>query len=374
MTWTETTLGELVTLQRGFDLPSKSRIPGSVPVLSAGKKIASHNQAKVTGPGFVIGRSSNLGIPKWSDTDFWPLNTTLFAKDFKGNNPRWLFYLFQTIDLTGFNSGTAQASLNRNYISGFSVTAPSRSEQDRIVGVLGSLDDKTAANTKVISASRKMIQTVAETVSNTVSLDELAVRNKKSINPAKLDDPFVMHYSIPSFDSGAPMMEPTDSIKSNKMHVERAAVLVSKLNPDTPRVWSVPAPATEALSLASTEFIVLEPSEITQSQLYAATLHPQFHRQLASLVGGTSKSHQRVKPEDMLNCIVPDVRVFTDAQIELLETLAKIEVRLTYENLSLAKTRDELLPLLMNGKITVREAAQEATAAGAEILGEENEA
>ena len=76
----------------------------------------------------------------------------------------------------------------------------------------------------------------------------------------------------------------------------------------------------------------------------------------------------------MLNCIVPDVRVFTDAQIELLETLAKIEVRLTYENLSLAKTRDELLPLLMNGKITVREAAQEATAAGAEILGEENEA
>lgn len=239
---------------------------------------------------------------------------------------------------------------------------------------MGSLDDKIAANQEVISLSRKMIQTAAETASNTVSLDELAVRNKKSINPTKLGHAFVKHYSIPSFDSGAPIMEAADSIKSNKMHVERASVLVSKLNPDTPRVWSVPAPAAEALSLASTEFIVLEPSDITQSQLYAATLHPQLHRQLASLVGGTSKSHQRVKPEDMLKCVVPDVRDLTDTQVALLETLAKTEIQAANENLTLANTRDELLPLLMNGKITVREAKQEATTAGAEIPGKENKA
>ncbi|MCT1555834.1 hypothetical protein M3E75_07710, partial [Corynebacterium sanguinis] len=98
MTWTETTLADLITLQRGYDLPSKNRVPGPVPVLSAGEKISYHNEAKVAGPGFVIGRSTNLGIPRWSDEDFWPLNTTLFAKDFKGNNPRWLFYLFQILD------------------------------------------------------------------------------------------------------------------------------------------------------------------------------------------------------------------------------------------------------------------------------------
>lgn len=94
MAWIETTLGDLVTLQRGFDLPNKDRIPGEVPVLSAGEKLSNHNEAKVSGPGFVIGRSSNLGVPRWSDEDFWPLNTTLFAKDFKGNNPRWLFVSF----------------------------------------------------------------------------------------------------------------------------------------------------------------------------------------------------------------------------------------------------------------------------------------
>lgn len=253
------------------------------------------------------------------------------------------------------------------------VRIPNLENQRAISSVLGSLDDKIAANQRAASLSRQMVESIADTTNNYVSLGELAVRNKRTINPAKLGSNLVMHYSIPRFDSGSPTLEPADSIKSNKNHVERASVLVSKLNPETPRVWSIPAPSKEPFSLASTEFIVLEPSGINQSQLYAATLHSNFHHQLASLVGGTSKSHQRVKPEEMLGCVVPDVRTLTDGQIELLETLVQIETKAIQEAETLAKTRDELLPLLMSGKITVREASQEAAAAGAQIPSEENE-
>ncbi|WP_311488289.1 restriction endonuclease subunit S [uncultured Corynebacterium sp.] len=255
----------------------------------------------------------------------------------------------------------------------YPIALPELGKQRAIADLLGSLDDKIAANQRAASLSRQMVESIAETTNNYVSLGELAVRNKRTINPAKLGSNLVMHYSIPRFDSGSPALEPADSIKSNKNHVERASVLVSKLNPETPRVWSIPAPSKEPFSLASTEFIVLEPSGINQSQLYAATLHSNFHHQLASLVGGTSKSHQRVKPEEMLGCVVPDVRTLTDGQIELLETLVQIETQAIQEAETLAKTRDELLPLLMNGKITVREAGQEAAAAGAQIPSKENE-
>lgn len=209
---------------------------------------------------------------------------------------------------------------------------------------------------------------------NRVSLNEFAVRNTRSVNPTNLGDSFAVHYSIPSFDSGYPTVDPAYSIKSNKMHVERPSVLVSKLNPRTPRVWSVPAPKQQPMTLASTEFVVLEPVDITQSQLYAATLNASFHRQLASLVGGTSNSHQRVKPEVMLECVVPDVRSLSGGQITLLETLVQTKEQAIQENIALAKTRDELLPLLMNGKISVREAEQETTSAGADIPSEEIEA
>lgn len=293
-------------------------------------------------------------------------------------NSRWLQYWLaqprvKSHLLVLASSGASRPALTKGMLSALKISLPTLAQQDKVASVLGSLDDKIAANQRAASLSRQMVESIAETTNNYVSLGELAVRNKRTSNPAKLGSNLVMHYSIPRFDSGSPALEPADSIKSNKNHVERASVLVSKLNPETPRVWSIPAPSKEPFSLASTEFIVLEPSGINQSQLYAATLHSNFHHQLASLVGGTSKSHQRVKPEEMLGCVVPDVRTLTDGQIELLETLVQIETKAIQEAETLAKTRDELLPLLMSGKITVREASQEAAAAGAQIPSEENE-
>jgi type I restriction enzyme S subunit len=74
--------------------------------------------------------------------DYWPHNTCLYVTDFLGNHPRFAYYLLQTLDLAGYNSGSAQPSLNRNYIYGMPLLIPSRSEQERIVEVLQSFDDR----------------------------------------------------------------------------------------------------------------------------------------------------------------------------------------------------------------------------------------
>lgn len=154
--WRDTTLGDFVTLQRGFDLPSQRRRPGPHAVLGSNGPVGTHDEAPVRGPGMVIGRAANLGRPTWSEKDFWPLNTTLFVKDYRGNDPRFTYYLFHGLDLAGYDSGSVQPMLNRNYITGVQITVPPPSEQRAIAGVLGALDDKVALNARLVARSRDL--------------------------------------------------------------------------------------------------------------------------------------------------------------------------------------------------------------------------
>lgn len=151
--WIDTSLGEFVSLQRGHDLPAGQRVPGSVPVVGSGGIAGWHNESKVSGPGITIGRAANLGVPTLMEQDFWPLNTTLYVTDFRGNNVRFAYHLFEVLDLAGFNSGSVQPMLNRNYIKSFPIRVPDRSGQDAIAALLGALDDKIAVNGRIAATA-----------------------------------------------------------------------------------------------------------------------------------------------------------------------------------------------------------------------------
>src|SRR5215467_14023117 len=97
MSWRDCKLGDVLTLQRGFDLPMSARRKGPVPVVSSSGVTGCHDQAKVQGPGVVIGRYGTLGEVHFITEDFWPLNTSLYVKDFKGNYPRYCAYLLRTV-------------------------------------------------------------------------------------------------------------------------------------------------------------------------------------------------------------------------------------------------------------------------------------
>ena len=364
--WIPTPLGKVVSLQRGFDLAKEARIPGPFRILSAGKSGETHNEAKVKGPGFAIGRATNLGKPQWSDEDFWPLNTTLFATDFHGNDPRWLFYWFENADLTGFDSGSVQPMLNRNYIAGISINLPPIEEQTAIATMLRSLDDKIAANNRAKGIALDLIKALGGKPTNTVKLSVLCERSTHSIKPETIEAKTVLHYSLPAFDLGAPAQEDPATIKSNKFSLEHPCVLLSKLNPHTPRIWSVPVINEDVPMIASSEFVVLQPTTCRQAQLFAATAQPELFHHLESLTGGTSKSHQRVRPADILTSEVPDTRTLSAEESQMLELLTLRFESLVVENQVLARTRDELLPLLMSGRITVGEAEDAANAAASE--------
>jgi len=148
--WINTTLGSVLTLQRGFDLPETDRKPGPYPVIASTGAVGTHDKAIVRGPGVVIGRSGSLGGGQFIQSDFWPLNTTLWVKDFKGNDPRFCYYLLRSLDLSHFNAGSGVPTLNRNHIHPLLVRVPTdRQEQRAIAHILGTLDDKIEVNRRV---------------------------------------------------------------------------------------------------------------------------------------------------------------------------------------------------------------------------------
>ena len=97
MTWGDTRLGDFVTLKRGYDLPSSLRTYGCVPVVSSSGVTGHHSAAKVKGPGVVTGRYGTLGEVFFIAEDFWPLNTSLYVQDFKGNDPKFSAYFLRSI-------------------------------------------------------------------------------------------------------------------------------------------------------------------------------------------------------------------------------------------------------------------------------------
>lgn len=122
--WPVVRLDEVLVLQRGFDLPKQDRTDGPFPIISATGATATHHETRVKGPGVVTGRSGSLGVVIYVEGDFWPLNTTLWVKEFVVGSPLYAFYVLQSIDLAGFNSGAAVPTLNRNDVHGLPVLRP----------------------------------------------------------------------------------------------------------------------------------------------------------------------------------------------------------------------------------------------------------
>ncbi|MET7242998.1 restriction endonuclease subunit S [Methylobacterium sp. EM32] len=158
----ECRLGDVLTLQRGFDLPSALRAPGQVPVVSSSGITGFHSEAKVRGPGVIIGRYGTLGEVHFVQQDFWPLNTSLYVKDFKDNDVRYCSYLLRTVKVAETSSTAAVPGVNRNVLHEVPVRCPPLPTQRRIAAILGAYDDLVEVNRHRIALLEEMSQRLFE--------------------------------------------------------------------------------------------------------------------------------------------------------------------------------------------------------------------
>jgi type I restriction enzyme S subunit len=147
--WLDTTLGDVLTLQRGFDLPARERVDGPYPIVSSSGITGHHTVAKAEPPGVVIGRYGSLGSVHWLTQPYWPHNTALWVKDFKNNDPRYASYLLRTISHDG-SAAAAVPGVNRNHLHALRVRVPDVPTQRRIAAVLAAFDELIALNERRI--------------------------------------------------------------------------------------------------------------------------------------------------------------------------------------------------------------------------------
>ncbi|MBA2381727.1 MAG: restriction endonuclease subunit S, partial [Chloroflexi bacterium] len=139
----------MLTLQRGFDLPGRDRLDGPFPIVSSSGVTGWHSVAKADPPGVVIGRYGSLGSVHWVTEPYWPLNTALWVKDFKGNDPRFVSYLLKTITVDG-STASAVPGVNRNHLHRLPVAVPSVKSQEVIARVLAAFDELIEINERRI--------------------------------------------------------------------------------------------------------------------------------------------------------------------------------------------------------------------------------
>jgi type I restriction enzyme S subunit len=174
--WQSNRLDAFFTLQRGFDLPNQNRLFGSIPILSSSGITGFHSEFKVHGPGVVTGRYGTLGQVFYVEQDFWPLNTTLFVKDFKGNDSRFIAVFLSTLHMGSFNDKTSVPGINRNVLHALRIAFPPLGEQQEIAGVL------TVVNNKIQSEEKRKaaLQTLFKTMLHNLMTGKVRVKDMEA--------------------------------------------------------------------------------------------------------------------------------------------------------------------------------------------------
>lgn len=289
----------------------------------------------------------------------------------KANHEYVYYYLNQRSVVQAVNASSAQSAqpnINLKQIGQIEIDLPERKLQDKIVSILSAIDFKIEKNNQINEnleqQARAVFQAwfidyepfggVAPSAWHPSTLGQIAELRTDSWSPAKNPDVMVEHYSIPAFDEQHyPVFEIAAGIKSNKYILNSNSVMISKLNPDTKRIWR--PLCLSAHSVCSTEFIVYEAKKQEQRDyIYSILDSTPFLNYLCSHTTGSTNSRQRATPKSTLDftlCLPPDsiIEDFCQIVTPMYDLIASNIV----ENQSLAKTRDSLLPRLMSGEIDV---------------------
>jgi len=327
--WVKKRLDEICTLQRGFDLPTRLREKGDHPLISSSGCIDSQAEAKVSGPGVVTGRSGSIGSVFFVEKDFWPLNTTLYVKDFHGNDPRFIFHLLSKFDLKRFASGAGVPTLNRNSVHSEIVYVPSSiSEQKRIVAIVDNAFegiDRTIANTKKnLANARELFKSYLNAIF-TQNSDGWEAKRIEDVCEAIID---CINKTASTIDDPSPFkMIRTTNVRNGYVNLDS----VKYVTEDTYRQWTrrqLPkkgdvlltreAPMGEVGMLLTDDQVFLgqrivsyrtDSNKLNNKFLLYALQSNDLQRQIKAFASGSTVQHMRVPDTKNLRIAIPSLSV-----------------------------------------------------------------
>ena len=393
------TLGELVTLQRGHDLPEGKRTAGPVPVMGSFGITGSHDIAKAKGPGVTVGRSgASIGVVSYTEDDYWPLNTCMYVTDFKGNDPRFVYYFLQTVNLAAHNSGSAQPSLNRNYIYPIDIAVPRPADQREIAALLGALDDKIELNRRMSATLEEMARalyrswfvdfdpvharalgqppahmdaTTAALFPDSVGPDRLPTGwkagtlgdliefNPKERLPKGKSAPYLEMKALPTSGMSADIPYFREFTSGTKFREKDT--LLARITPclENGKTMVVDDLLGAEVGWGSTEFIVMRAkSGVSAALPYCVARDPDFRAEaIQTMTGSSGRQRADAKRISELGIAIAPPEVHT-AYSDLVSPMLDRVIAAGQEARKLAELRDVMLPRLLSGELRIREAEE----------------
>ena len=398
--WSEVKLGDVLVLQRGFDLPEKDRRFGAYPVVASTGTVGMHDKAMAQGPGVVIGRSGSLGGGQFIESDFWPLNISLWVKDFKENHRRFCYYLLKSLNFSQFNVGSGVPTLNRNHILPSLVRLPPIREQRAIAHILGTLDDKIELNRRM----NETLEGMARAMFKAWFVDFEPVRAKMEGRwrrgeslaglPAELYDAFPERlvdselgeipegWRIGSFGEVAShpkrsvpseRMSPTtpyialehmpkrcislvewgfaEGVQSNKHEFKKREILFGKLRPYFHKVGIAPFDG-----VCSTDIVVIKPlSEVWLGLVFCCAFSDEFVEHTNAGSTGTKMPRTSWSEMARYRIALPSEEIAEVFNRLICSFVDKI-ISAVHESRTLVSIRDVLLPKLISGELRMKDA------------------
>ena len=366
-----------IQLQRGFDLPEHSRILGNVPVVASTSISGFHNVAKVKAPGVVTGRSGALGEVQFINEDFWPLNTTLWVKDFKNNDPKYVYYFLKTIDFKRYNSGAGVPTLNRNDLDTLKIKIHEKNEQLKIAKLLSNYDDLIENNNRRIKILEEMAQKIYKEwfvdfkfpghetttfkdsplgkIPNDWEVKKIGKEYKTYLGgtPSRNEIKY-WNGDIPWLNSG----------KTNELRITEASEYITKagleksstkLMPKFTTVLAITGATLGQVSMLGDEMCANQSVVGVYSNTNQEFIFYLLKDKIKKLIQNASGGAQQHINKDIVNemeFILPTNNILNDFT-NILKPINLEIFNLLHKNRVLKQTRDTLLPRLISGEINV---------------------
>ena len=387
-------LGECLELQRGYDLTSSQMQGGEVAVVGSNGIIGYHNSERGNSPCITVGRSGSVGKVHYYEQPTWAHNTALFVKDFRGNNPKYLYYLLKNLHLDNlFEKGSSVIpSLDRKLIH--SLVVPfhkDMNDQRKIVSTLSAIDRKIELNKQIndnLEAMAKQLYDywfvqfdfpneegkpykssggamvynerlkrevpIGWEVENLIDFAEI----KNGATPSTADEA--------NYGGDIVWITPKDLSDQQSKFVYQGERNITKQGFDSCSTSMLPANSVLMSSRAPIGLVSIAKHEVCTNQGFKSFIPKKIEdsiylyyyikhhiKQIEQL--GTGTTFKEVSRDDLCKfpILVVGAKDVYKQWIALQDEIANKQFVLTKEIAALTKQRDELLPLLMNGQAVV---------------------
>jgi len=377
MSWRHSRLGDVLTLQRGHDLPNAQRQDGDIPVVSSSGITGYHNEPKASAPGVVTGRYGTLGEVFYIEQDYWPLNTALYVTDFKGNHPRFIAYLLRNVLRNYKSDKAAVPGVNRNVLHEIKVRFPDTHVQDRIASILTAYDD-------LIENNRRRIQLLEQAARllykewfvhlRFPGHEHIKIKNgvpegwekKKISDVCETIGGGTPSTKVPDYwDGDITWVVPSDVTKNDCLVLLDSERKISERGLKQSSAKLVPPNTILMTSRASVGFFALMDREVCTNQGFINIISKnndlRFYL-LSNLMSRVDEIRSNAKgttyPEiskgrfRAMDIVLPEtilIKAFGEVVSGLIEQIRCLKKQIAW----LAKARDLLLPRLMNGEVAV---------------------